>query len=117
MPINYNDYPDNWKTEIVPAIRARSGNRCEGTEQYPDCQAENGKPHPDTGSRVVLTTAHMDRNTDNNYYNPTNKNHPKNNLRHLCQRCHLNHDRKAQHIPNRKYGRNHTGNHQLKLKL
>jgi hypothetical protein len=29
MPINYKDYPRNWKTEIVPAIRRRSGDRCE----------------------------------------------------------------------------------------
>ena len=29
MPIDYSKYPPNWKTEIVPAIRGRSHNRCE----------------------------------------------------------------------------------------
>jgi hypothetical protein len=45
MPINYKDYPANWKTEIVPTIRNRSGNVCEGSPKYPDCRAENKKPH------------------------------------------------------------------------
>jgi hypothetical protein len=39
-------------------VRKRSGNRCEGSPLYPDCRAVNGQPHPVTGSRVVLTTAH-----------------------------------------------------------
>ena len=29
MPINYKDYPDNWKTEIRPAILERSKHCCE----------------------------------------------------------------------------------------
>ena len=29
MPINYKKYSPNWKTEIVPAIRKRSGGKCE----------------------------------------------------------------------------------------
>ncbi len=29
MPIDYSDYPPNWKTEIVPRIRERSGDKCE----------------------------------------------------------------------------------------
>lgn len=37
MPIDYSKYPPNWKTEIVPAIRERSGNRCE------KCGLENGQ--------------------------------------------------------------------------
>lgn len=115
MPINYDDYAPNWKSEIVPAIRRRSGDRCEGSPQYPDCRAANGKRHPDTGSVVRLTTAHMDRDRNNNQFDPHDKDAPGNNLRHLCQRCHLNHDRNAQHIPNRRYGLKHAEKHQLKL--
>jgi len=105
MPIDYKQYPDNWKTEIVPAIRQRSGNICEGSPVYPDCRAVNGLPHPVTGSTVVLTTAHFDQDKKNNQYSPDDKNAPGNNLYHWCQRCHLTHD-KGQHISNRKFGRN-----------
>lgn len=116
MPIDYKDYPTTWKTVIVPDIRRRSGNRCEGSPKYPDCRAENGKPHPVTGSRVCLTTAHMDHDRRNNNYSLTDPNDPDNNLRHLCQRCHLYHDL-GQHNANRKYGRHHNREHQLKLDL
>ena len=43
------------------------------------CQAANREPHPITGSRVVLTIAHIDQDPANN--EPAN-------LRALCQRCH-----------------------------
>lgn len=114
MPIDYKDYPPNWETQIVPAIRKRSGNKCEGSPRYPDCRAANADPHPATGSIVVLTTAHMDHNKHNNYYHPVFANHHLNNLRHLCQRCHLKHDIN-QHVANRKYGRKNKGEHQTKL--
>lgn len=114
MPIDYKDYPQDWKTRIVPAIRKRSDNKCEGSPRYPDCRAANGEPHPITGSKVVLTTAHMDQNKDNNYFDPANADAPENNLRHLCQRCHLMHDINI-HVANRKYGRNHKWENQLKL--
>ena len=29
MPCDYTKYPNNWKTEIVPAIKKQAGNRCE----------------------------------------------------------------------------------------
>lgn len=101
MPINYKDYPVNWKTEIVPTIRKRSGDVCEGSPAYPDCMAENRKPHPVTGSVVILTTAHFDHNKDNNNYHPEDKTASSNNLFHWCQRCHLTHDAK-QHADNRR---------------
>lgn len=82
MPIDYKLYPDNWQ-EIRAKVRARSGNRCEGSPAYPDCAAENGKAHPITGSRVVLTVAHLDHNPQNNELS---------NLRDWCQRCHLTYD-------------------------
>jgi hypothetical protein len=82
MPINRADYPPDW-----PAIRARiierAGARCEGSPAYPDCRAANHQPHPETGSRVVLTVAHMDHDRTHN---------EDGNLRALCQRCHLRHD-------------------------
>jgi hypothetical protein len=83
-PENKHRYPPNWKTEIRPRILARAGNRCEGSPAYPDCRAENGQPHPATGSRVVLTIAHLD--------DPIEDVRDEN-LMAWCQRCHLNYDR------------------------
>lgn len=37
MPINYKDYPPNWKSEIVPRILKRAENKCEV------CGLENGE--------------------------------------------------------------------------
>jgi len=36
MPINYKDYPSNWKTEIRPAILNRDNHRCKfcGVHNY-----------------------------------------------------------------------------------
>lgn len=82
-PENRARYPRNWKA-ISQSIRERAGNRCEGSPDYPDCRAENGQPHPDTGSLVVLTVAHLDHTPEN--CDPAN-------LRAMCQRCHLNYDR------------------------
>ena len=91
MPIDYNDYPENWLSEIRPAILERAGNRCEGSPVYPECRALNGQPHPETISRVVLTIAHLDHDKTNS--DPEN-------LRAWCQRCHLKYDIKK-HIHNR----------------
>jgi len=83
MPMDRSKYPDDWE-EISHYIRfIRAGGRCEGSLLYPDCRAEHGKPHPVTGSIVVLTVAHLDHDPSNN--DPTN-------LRAMCQRCHLAHD-------------------------
>ena len=62
MPIraeNRARYPADWRA-ISAAVRLDAGNRCEGSPTYPACRAENGKPHPVTGSKVVLTVAHLD---------------------------------------------------------
>lgn len=91
MPIkaeNAARYPKDWKA-IVAEVRGRAGNRCEGSPAYPDCRAANGEPHPVTGSRVVLTTAHLDHQPENNG-EPGNR--P--NLRAWCNRCHLTYDAK-----------------------
>jgi hypothetical protein len=81
-PENRARYPANWKS-IVAQVRERSGNRCEGSPRWPECRAENGEPHPETGSKVVLTTAHLDHVPENCDLS---------NLRHWCQRCHLVYD-------------------------
>ncbi len=85
MPIDYKNYPKNWK-EIKESILKRSKGRCEGSPRYPDCRAENHKPHPMTKSIVILTVGHLDHNPTHNELS---------NLRHWCQRCHLTYD--AQH--------------------
>jgi 5-methylcytosine-specific restriction endonuclease McrA len=82
MPIskeNRRRYPREWPL-ISLSIRHHAGWRCQW------CEAKNGKPHPVTGSIVVLTVAHIN--------NPAPERIEPDNLRALCQRCHLNHDRK-----------------------
>ena len=84
MPMDYSLYPPDW-AQISNRIRfVRARGVCE------QCGAVHGQPHPVTGSHVVLTTAHLDHNpahcTDDN-------------LKALCQRCHLRHDAK-QHALN-----------------
>lgn len=82
-PENKARYPKDWK-QIVASIRERSGNRCEGSPDFPACRAENGKPHPETGSKVVLTVGHL---------NHTPEDCRPENLKHWCQRCHNRYDR------------------------
>ena len=70
-------YPDDW-ADISHRIRfERAHGRCEW------CGAEHDRPHPVTGSVVVLTTAHLDHNPANN---------EDDNLAALCQRCHNTYD-------------------------
>ena len=77
-PENRSRYPKDWKlrSRFVRFIRAR--NRCEW------CAAFNHTPHPETGSRVVLTTAHI--------YDHRPEAASLLNLAALCQRCHNQHD-------------------------
>jgi 5-methylcytosine-specific restriction endonuclease McrA len=70
-------YPKEWPL-ISLTIRALAGFRCEW------CGAENGKPHPETGSKVVLTVAHLDHDPSHCA--------DRNNLAALCQRCHNRYD-------------------------
>ena len=71
-------YPKDWKlrSRFVRFYRAR--NRCEW------CDAENYQPHPITGSKVVLTVAHV--------YDMRPEASDLLNLAALCQRCHNRHD-------------------------
>lgn len=102
-PENRDRYPANWKSEIVPRIRARSGNRCECTGQcgrnhmrenmdaarwqldHPlRCYRWNWMPIDDIdGPKIVLTVAHLDHQPENC---------ADDNLLHLCQGCHLRYD-------------------------
>ena len=76
-PENKAGYPKDWK-KISERIRfERAKNCCE------KCGAENYKPHPITGSKVILTVAHLDHKPEN----CTDEN-----LMAMCQKCHLNYD-------------------------
>jgi 5-methylcytosine-specific restriction endonuclease McrA len=75
-PENKDRYPKNWK-EIRETILKRAGQKCEG------CGAENYKPHPVTGSKVILTIAHLDHVPENC---------GEDNLRAWCQKCHNSYD-------------------------
>lgn len=98
-------YCDNWK-EISHEVRfVRAEGRCEctgecGRPHYTDgaitnmrrdeiepekrCEAEHGYSHPVTGSKVVLTVAHLDHNIENN--DPDNH-------KAMCQYCRLAYDK------------------------
>ena len=87
MPFDKSRYPSDWK-EISLRIRERDRFRCKW------CGAENGKPNPETGSKVVLTVAHL--GTAHADGTPGDK-HDKmdvrdENLAALCQACHLRFD-------------------------
>lgn len=94
MPINYKEYHPKW-TLIRRLILKRANNCCEGSPKFPGCRAANNLPHPETGSKVILTIAHLNHDKESNSFE---------NLKALCQRCHLHHDL-AHHVFNRKYGR------------
>ena len=80
LPENRSRYAPKPERERIRAeILLRADNRCEGSPAYPDCRAANYEPHPVTGSKVVLTIAHLDHQPENN--DPAN-------LRAWCQRCH-----------------------------
>ncbi len=112
-PENAARYPKDWKTVVVPRIRARSGNRCECTGQcgvqHPDhvmvqgnddedravivepmrCAKWNGYPIDEfEGPKIVLTVAHLDHQPENC---------ADDNLLHLCQGCHLRYDAPRKH--------------------
>lgn len=125
MPIDYKNYPKNWKTVIRPDILKRANNKCEfcnvpnciviirgergGREVYQD---DNGSIFDANDSEhigddylgvgfdkpfttIVLTIAHLDHDINNNDYS---------NLKALCQRCHNRYDkdyRKANRAANK----------------
>lgn len=93
-PENKARYPKEWR-QISFAIRfIRAEGRCEFIEPSTGerCEAEHGRPHPISGSLVVLTTAHLDHQPENC---------DDENLRAGCQRCHLRYDAEH-HAANRR---------------
>ncbi|MEU4578993.1 hypothetical protein [Nonomuraea sp. NPDC023979] len=87
-PENKIRYPSDWP-QISGRIRfERAAGRCEcvgecGHEHGVRCEARHGEPHPVTGSKVVLTTAHR---------NHAPEDCREENLFAACQRCHLAYD-------------------------
>ena len=86
---NRHRYPPDWPA-ISRAIKERAGWRCEclgecgrGTHDG-RCPNRRGRPAYGTGSTVVLTTAHL---------NHTPEDCRPENLRAMCQGCHLHYDR------------------------
>jgi hypothetical protein len=78
MPIDPSKYPPDWK-QISRRIRFdRAGGRCEW------CGAVHLQSHPKTGSKVVLTVAHLE--------NPDPLDCREENLAALCQLCHARYD-------------------------
>ena len=133
MPIKYSLYPPNWFSELRPAVLERAGNACEScranqydvvrwnpvTETYDSYQEE-----PPTTYRLAvrlwvelkasheyndwtvikLAIAHLDHDITNNDLS---------NLKALCNRCHLAHDR-MDNARRKKYGKYYELN-QFKL--
>lgn len=79
-PENKARYPKDWK-QIRARILVRAENRCE----WPGCDLPNYSINPRTGSKVVLTIAHIDH---------TPENCSDDNLRAWCQQHHLAFDHK-----------------------
>lgn len=114
MPIDYKNYPANWKTEIRPAILLRAGNICES------CKVPNGKVilrgewggvecyQDDDGTIYNANTSEIIGDDYVGEVHPTNKfikvvltiahvdhditNNEPDNLKAWCQRCHNRHD-------------------------
>ena len=92
MPIskeNQKRYPKYWKALSFMLRNVRACNRCEcngqcGINHNGRCLAVNYKSHPRTGSKVILTTAHL---------NHTPEDCREENLLVMCQDCHLRYDK------------------------
>lgn len=84
LPENKARYPKDWP-KISDRIRfERAKGRCEFEVEGKRCEAIHRNPHPLTGSKVVLTVAHLDH---------TPENCGDDNLLAGCQRCHNRYDR------------------------
>jgi hypothetical protein len=88
-PENRNRYPDDWAA-VSLAVKDAAGWRCEcegecgrGTHAG-RCPNRHLQPAYGTGSTVILTCAHLDH---------TPENCSAENLRAMCQGCHLHYDR------------------------
>lgn len=73
-------YPSDWH------IISHNVRFVEAEGQCENCGVRHRSIHPLSGSIVYLTTAHLDRDTENNAAS---------NLMSLCQYCHLSYDRQG----------------------
>lgn len=96
---DYGTYPPDWPA-ISKRIRERSGGRCEChgeccLHRGRRCTELNGQPAVYARGVIVLTVAHLDHVAEHC---------DDDNLRAMCQRCHLAYDapRKAADIKRRK---------------
>lgn len=94
-------YPKDWKLRSRFIRHYRAKNKCEW------CGAENGRSHPETGSKVVLTTAHV--------YDHRPENASFLNLAALCQKCHNGHDAEMRRKNRRERLRRESGQGELAL--
>jgi len=121
MPIDYSKYPPNWKTEIVPRILKRAGNKCEkcGLENKQKVYSmqlyirsnENGRyghktiwlrdirdakkiEHLTTRKMKVVTVILTIAHLD---HDETNHEITDDRLMAMCQWCHLNYDAKEKY--------------------
>ena len=117
MPIDYKNYPANWKTEIRPAIMQRAENRCEfcGVKHYAvgywdkeNFIPTSGNIEHDAAGQGLLTYKQARElvNHSNGYCDDKlivivltiahlekkKKNNDYSNLKALCQRCHNRYD-------------------------
>ena len=94
-------YPKDWKLRSKFIRFYRAKNRCEW------CGAKNYQPHPITGSKVVLTVAHVydHRPEAANFLN----------LAALCQKCHNGHDAEMRRKNRRERLRRESGQAELAL--
>lgn len=93
-PENVARYGPDWPaiTFVIKWVRALGRCECDGRCGRPPghldrtgrCVNIHGQPAYQTGSRVVLTTAHLDHTPEN--MNPAN-------LRAFCNGCHLSYDK------------------------
>ena len=97
MPFQKHKYPADWPT-ISMAIRARSDGQCEcagecGLHHAHRCEERNGQKAKWAKGTIVLTVAHLD--------NPDGMDCRDENLKAMCQRCHLRYD-VALHVAHRR---------------
>ncbi|QJT06356.1 hypothetical protein G9272_43655 [Streptomyces asoensis] len=97
-PENRDRYPADWKAISLRTRTVRAAGQCECEGEYGRgthtgrCPNLNGQPAYGTGSKVVLTVAHLDHTPEN--CDPAN-------LRAMCQGCHLHYDQDHHHARTR----------------
>ena len=131
MPIDYKQYPENWKSEIRPRILERANNKCEfcGVENhitiirgkvhgYAVYQKENGDIYDAEDSTYICSDYFGEIECGKNarefkivltvaHLDHDTTNNDDSNLKALCQRCHNRYDMK-QRVHNRKSKPNQT---------